>query len=104
MDTGSTVSRLIEYLESKGASSVSVATFLDKPSRRKVQFKLLGKGKFYRGFEVCSSFNLSYVFFVLLACSGCFVDGKFIYDCALLLIISTNRLNKGIALLMNCGV
>ncbi|TXG53228.1 hypothetical protein EZV62_022397 [Acer yangbiense] len=35
VDTGSTVSCLIPYLESKGASSVSVCTFLDKPSRRK---------------------------------------------------------------------
>ncbi|KAL6209372.1 hypothetical protein ACLB2K_020314 [Fragaria x ananassa] len=60
VDTGSTISRLIEYLESKGASSVSVATFLDKPSRRKVQFKLLGKGKFYRGFECPDYFVVGY--------------------------------------------
>ncbi|XP_050367052.1 uncharacterized protein LOC126785411 [Argentina anserina] len=60
VDTGSTVSRLIEYLESKGASSVSVATFLDKPSRRKVQFELLGNGKFYRGFECPDHFVVGY--------------------------------------------
>lgn len=66
MDTGSTISRLIAHLESKGASSVSVCTFLDKPSRRKVHFKLLGNGKFYRGFEVHSS--LSFLYFLCVPC------------------------------------
>jgi hypoxanthine phosphoribosyltransferase len=52
VDTGSTLSCLISHLESKGASSVSVCAFLDKPARRKVHFQLVGEGKFYRGFEV----------------------------------------------------
>jgi len=39
-------------LEKKGASSISVCTFLDKPARRKVSVQLVGDGKFYRGFEV----------------------------------------------------
>jgi hypothetical protein len=39
-------------LEKKGASSISVCTFLDKPARRKVNVHLVGDGKFYRGFEV----------------------------------------------------
>ncbi|CAL9020458.1 unnamed protein product [Prunus brigantina] len=51
VDSGSTIACLIAHLEAKGASSVSVCAFLDKPSRRKVHFQLLGKGKFYRGFE-----------------------------------------------------
>ena len=58
MDTGNTLSKLIEHLKLKGASSVSVCTFLDKPSRRKVSFELVGKGKFYRGFEVKNNFAL----------------------------------------------
>ncbi|KAK9901859.1 hypothetical protein M0R45_001917 [Rubus argutus] len=60
VDTGSTISCLIAHLESKGASSVSVCTFLDKPSRRKVHFKLLGNGKFYRGFECPDYFVVGY--------------------------------------------
>lgn len=52
MDTGNTISVLISHLKSKGASSISVCTLLDKPSRRKVNFELVGKGKYYCGFEV----------------------------------------------------
>ncbi|GMN60561.1 hypothetical protein TIFTF001_029651 [Ficus carica] len=52
VDTGSTVACLVAHMKSKGASSVSVCTFLDKPARRKVQFELVGEGKFYSGFEV----------------------------------------------------
>ncbi|KAK4803524.1 hypothetical protein SAY86_003341 [Trapa natans] len=51
VDTGSTLSCLIAHLQAKGASSVSVCAFLDKPVRRKVHFQLVGEGKFYRGFE-----------------------------------------------------
>ena len=52
MDTGNTLSCLIAHLEKKGASSISVCTFLDKPARRKVNIQLVGDGKFYSGFEV----------------------------------------------------
>lgn len=52
VDTGHTLSRLIAHLKTKGAYSVSVCTFLDKPSRRKVSINLVGEGKFYWGFEV----------------------------------------------------
>lgn len=52
VDTGNTLAILISHLESKGACSISVCTFLDKPSRRKIRVRLLGDGKFYRGFEV----------------------------------------------------
>ncbi|KAH9606643.1 hypothetical protein KSS87_013079 [Heliosperma pusillum] len=60
VDTGNTVARLIAYLESKGASSVSVCTFLDKPSQRKATFNMVGKGKFYRGFECPDYFVVGY--------------------------------------------
>lgn len=46
------MSFLIDYLKSRGSSSVSVCTLLNKPARRKVNFELLGDGKFYCGFEV----------------------------------------------------
>ncbi|XP_021771518.1 uncharacterized protein LOC110735639 [Chenopodium quinoa] len=60
VDTGNTLCRLIEHLKSKGASSVSVCTFLDKPSRRKVNVELVGNGKFYRGFECPDYFVVGY--------------------------------------------
>lgn len=55
VDTGSTLSSLIAHLKSKGASSISVCTLLDKPARRKVNFELVGEGKYYCGFEVIFS-------------------------------------------------
>ncbi|CAB4319846.1 unnamed protein product [Prunus armeniaca] len=60
VDSGSTIACLIAHLEAKGASSVSVCAFLDKPSRRKVHFQLLSKGKFYRGFECPDYFVVGY--------------------------------------------
>nr|XP_010911330.2 uncharacterized protein LOC105037355 [Elaeis guineensis] len=60
VDTGNTLSSLIAHLETKGASSVSVCTFLDKPARRQVHFKLVGEGKFYRGFECPDYFVVGY--------------------------------------------
>nr|VDD01878.1 unnamed protein product [Brassica rapa] len=66
VDTGNTVSCLIEHLKLKKASSVSVCTLLDKPSRRKVHFKLVGEGKFYSGFEVS---------YFLLICPDEFIVG-----------------------------
>ena len=38
IDSGKTLSYLVEYLTLKGARSVKTATMLDKPSRRKVDF------------------------------------------------------------------
>lgn len=52
VDTGNTLSCVISHMQSKGALSVSVCAFLDKPSRRKSHFEPVGEGKFYRGFEV----------------------------------------------------
>ncbi|XP_050215120.1 uncharacterized protein LOC126666171 [Mercurialis annua] len=60
VDTGSTLSTLISHLKSKGVSSVSVCTFLDKPARRKVHFELVGDGKYYRGFECPDYFVVGY--------------------------------------------
>ncbi|EOY16893.1 Phosphoribosyltransferase domain - like 10 [Theobroma cacao] len=60
VDTGCTLSYLIGHLESKGASSVSVCTFLDKPARRKVDIELVGDGKFYKGFECPDYFVVGY--------------------------------------------
>ncbi|XP_062098703.1 uncharacterized protein LOC133804567 [Humulus lupulus] len=60
VDTGSTVGCLIEHMKSKGASSVSVCTFLDKPSKRKIHFQLLGQGKFYSGFQCPDYFVVGY--------------------------------------------
>ncbi|KAF3442557.1 hypothetical protein FNV43_RR16473 [Rhamnella rubrinervis] len=60
VDTGNTLSCLVAHMESKGASSVSVCTFLDKPSRRKIQVRLVGNGKFYRGFECPDYFVVGY--------------------------------------------
>ncbi|KDO83838.1 hypothetical protein CISIN_1g034410mg [Citrus sinensis] len=60
VDTGTTLSSLIANLVSKGASSVSVCTLLDKPARRKIQVELVGEGKFYRGFECPDYFVVGY--------------------------------------------
>ncbi|KAE8735523.1 Hypoxanthine-guanine phosphoribosyltransferase isoform 2 [Hibiscus syriacus] len=60
VDTGCTLSCLIAHLEAKGASSVSICAFLDKPSRRKVPIKLVGDGKFYKGFECPDYFVVGY--------------------------------------------
>ncbi|ONK80850.1 uncharacterized protein A4U43_C01F22470 [Asparagus officinalis] len=60
VDTGNTLSCLISYLKSKGACSVSVCTFLDKPARRRVHFELVGEGKIYRGFECPDYFVVGY--------------------------------------------
>lgn len=38
IDSGKTLSYLVEYLKLKGARSVKTVTMLDKPSRRKVDF------------------------------------------------------------------
>ncbi|KAL7085627.1 hypothetical protein ACP275_14G291800 [Erythranthe tilingii] len=60
VDTGSTLSCLIDYMKTKGASSVSVCALLDKPARRKVHFELVGEGKYYCGFECPDNFVVGY--------------------------------------------
>ena len=39
IDSGKTLSYLVQYLKGKGARSVKTCTLLDKPSRREVDFK-----------------------------------------------------------------
>jgi hypoxanthine phosphoribosyltransferase len=62
VDTGNTLASLIPHLKSKGASSISVCTLLDKPARRKVNFELVGEGKYYCGFECPDHFVVGYGF------------------------------------------
>ena len=38
IDSGRTLSYLVEYLKLKGANSVKTVTLLDKPSRREVEY------------------------------------------------------------------
>uniref|UniRef100_A0A803NIQ8 Phosphoribosyltransferase domain-containing protein n=1 Tax=Cannabis sativa TaxID=3483 RepID=A0A803NIQ8_CANSA len=52
VDSGRTLECVIEHMKLKGASCVSVCTFLDKPSRRKIHLQLVGQAKFYSGFQV----------------------------------------------------
>ena len=48
------------HMKLKGALSVSVCTFLDKPERRQVHFELVGQGKFYSAFECSDYFVVGY--------------------------------------------
>ena len=45
VDSGNTLTYLVNHLKSKGAKSVKTCTLLDKPSRRKVEFEPDFKGK-----------------------------------------------------------
>ncbi|CAI9116455.1 OLC1v1017597C2 [Oldenlandia corymbosa var. corymbosa] len=64
VDTGNTLLFLMDYLKSKGASSMSVCTLLNKSAKRKVNVEVFGGGKFYCGFEVISlSWTAFFVFF-----------------------------------------
>ena len=55
VDSGVTLSYLTKYLEGKGAKSVRTCTLLDKPSRRKVDFK-----PDYCGTEIPDEFVIGY--------------------------------------------
>ena len=56
VDTGLTLSRLLEILESRGASSIKLASFLDKPEPRiKTELKID-----YTGFVVPNKFVVGY--------------------------------------------
>ena len=55
IDSGNTLSYLVEYLKLKGSASVRTITLLDKPSRRKVKFE-----PDYRGFEIPDEFVVGY--------------------------------------------
>ncbi len=55
IDSGNTLSYLVDYLRLKGAKSVRTCTLLDKPSRRKVAFV-----PDYRGKEIPDEFVIGY--------------------------------------------
>lgn len=55
VDSGRTLSHLVEYLKLKGAASVKTVTLLDKPSRRQVEFE-----PDYTGFAVPDEFVVGY--------------------------------------------
>lgn len=55
IDSGNTLSYLVDYLLLKGAKSVRTCTLLDKPSRRKVQFS-----PDYCGKEIPDEFVIGY--------------------------------------------
>ena len=55
IDSGVTLSYLTKYLMGKGAKSVRTCTLLDKPSRRKVEFK-----PDYCGVEIPDEFVIGY--------------------------------------------
>lgn len=55
IDSGKTLSYLVEYLKLKGAASVRTCTLLDKPSRREVDFT-----PDYTGMEIPDEFVVGY--------------------------------------------
>ena len=55
IDSGRTLSKIKEFLLEKGAKSVEICTFLDKPSRRVVDITAK-----YTGFEVPDEFVVGY--------------------------------------------
>lgn len=55
VDSGNTVNKLLALLKERGASSVALASLLDKPSRRKVNVPID-----YIGFEVPDVFIVGY--------------------------------------------
>lgn len=55
IDSGNTLSYLVDYLLHKGARSVKTCTLLDKPSRRKVEFT-----PDYVGIEIPDEFVVGY--------------------------------------------
>lgn len=55
LDSGNTLAFLTDYLKTKGAASVTIATLLDKPARREKPIKAD-----YVGFEVPDEFVVGY--------------------------------------------
>ncbi len=55
VDSGRTLSYLVEYLKLRGAASVKTCTLLDKPSRREVEFT-----PDFCGFEIPDEFVIGY--------------------------------------------
>lgn len=55
IDSGLTLNYLSKNLESRGASSISLCTLLDKPERRKAPIKVA-----YKGFDIPDKFIVGY--------------------------------------------
>lgn len=55
IDTGLTLSYLINNLKSRGANSVKICTLLDKPERRKIDLDIK-----YKGFDIPDEFVVGY--------------------------------------------
>ena len=55
IDSGMSMREVFRYIESRGASTVKTATFLDKPKARKVEFKAD-----YIGFSIEPQFVVGY--------------------------------------------
>jgi hypoxanthine phosphoribosyltransferase len=55
LDTGLTLSYLVNNLRSRGATSVRIATLLNKPERRKVEVEIA-----YKGFDIPDQFVVGY--------------------------------------------
>ncbi|MDO5707789.1 MAG: hypoxanthine phosphoribosyltransferase [Andreesenia angusta] len=55
IDTGLTLSYLVNNLESRGANSVAICTLLDKPERREIKMNLR-----YKGFDIPDEFVVGY--------------------------------------------
>lgn len=55
LDSGMTLSYLLEILKTRGANSVEICTFLNKPSRRKADVQVK-----YNGFDIPDEFVVGY--------------------------------------------
>jgi hypoxanthine phosphoribosyltransferase len=55
LDTGLTLSYLLNNFRSRGATSVEIATLLNKPDRRKVEVEIA-----YKGFDIPDKFVVGY--------------------------------------------
>lgn len=55
IDTGITLSKLVELFKNRGANSVAIATFLSKPKRRKIDVDVK-----YIGYKIDDKFTIGY--------------------------------------------
>ncbi len=55
IDTGNTLNKIIEVLQSKNPKSLKIVTLLDKPERREVDIDIS-----YKGFEIPNEFVVGY--------------------------------------------
>ncbi|EFJ04854.1 hypothetical protein SELMODRAFT_427728 [Selaginella moellendorffii] len=60
IDTGVTLSALVDHLLERGAASISVCALLDKVCRRRVGLTLPSNGRLYAGFQCPDRFVVGY--------------------------------------------